>query len=40
MPSFNYFEEGQSTNCRVGDELPPEAQTIVEQHDNDIVSAT
>lgn len=34
------IEKGQSTNCRVGDELPPEAQTIVEQHDNDIVSAT
>ena len=32
--------KGQSTNCRVEDELPLEAQSIFLRQDNDIVSAT
>lgn len=34
------LRKGQSTNFRVEDELPLEAQSIVLPHDNDIVSAT
>lgn len=46
MPSFQIIDlvrslrKGQSTNFRVEDELPLEAQSIVISHDNDIVSAT
>ena len=29
----------QSTNCRVGNELPPEAQNTLVRRGNDIVSA-